>query len=216
VTGRPPVTPALLKSGVVAILRGRTAEHVDRVADVLTEEGIACLELTFTTPYAIPALRRLRERHPSVAVGAGTVCTVDQARAALDAGAAFLASPMFVDEILSLATSRNVPCYLGAFTPTEVWHAWQSGTSAIKLFPASTGGISHLRELRAPLPDIKFLPTGGISLDDISRYLDAGAIGVGLGSSLIGDALDGGDLSELRSRVRRVRETVRRRDDGGR
>ena len=204
-TSRPPVTPALLDSGVAAILRGRIADNIDAVAGVLIEEGLTCLELTLTTPGAMRALRRLSERNPSVAFGAGTVLTVEHASAALDAGASFLASPVFDREILSLAASANTPCYLGAFTPTEIWHAWQAGTAAIKLFPASTGGIAHLREIRAPLPDIAFFPTGGISLDDVSGYLAVGAVGVGIGGSLIGDALHGGDLSQLRNRARMVR-----------
>jgi len=207
-TSRPPITPPLLESGIAAILRGRTADHVDAVAGILIEEGLTCLELTLTTPGAVPALRRLNERHPSIAFGAGTVRTVEQAGAALDAGASFLASPVFDRDILSIAASTNIPCYLGAFTPTEIWHAWQAGTAAIKLFPASTGGVAHLREIRAPLPDIAFFPTGGISLDDISGYLAAGAVGVGIGNSLIGDALHGGDPSQLRNRARRAREAV--------
>lgn len=207
-TSRPPVTPALLETGIVAILRGRTCAHIDEIADILIDEGLTCLELTLTIPDATSALRRLRGRLSSVAIGAGTVRTAEEAKAVLNAGASFIASPVFVPEILSLATSRNIPCYLGAFTPTEVWHAWQAGTTAIKLFPASTGGITHLRELRAPLSGVRFLPTGGITLDDVPGYLEAGAIGVGLGSSLMGDAMDGGGLSQLRTRAHRLREIV--------
>jgi 2-dehydro-3-deoxyphosphogluconate aldolase/(4S)-4-hydroxy-2-oxoglutarate aldolase len=139
----------------------------------------------------------------------GSVIDAEQAAACLDAGAGFLVSPGLCAEVALYAIEHGVACYPGGWTPTELLEAWRLGAPAVKLFPAASGGPRHLKDLRAPLPHIPLVPTGGVALDQIPEYIGAGAVAVGLGSPLVGDALDGGSLSALRERALAALEAVR-------
>jgi 2-dehydro-3-deoxyphosphogluconate aldolase/(4S)-4-hydroxy-2-oxoglutarate aldolase len=206
---RPAPSPQLRDTAVMAILRSAQPTHVEAVARTLVDAGITCLELTLTIPGALDLLPRLGAALPAdLDLGIGTVTTAEQARAALAAGARFLVCPTVSLGVLEIAEVSSVPCYPGAWTPTEVVTAWEAGAAAVKLFPAASGGPAHLRRLRDPLPDIPLLPTGGVALDHVSHYLRAGAFAVGLGSPLIGDALDGGDLDALGARARQALRVV--------
>jgi 2-dehydro-3-deoxyphosphogluconate aldolase/(4S)-4-hydroxy-2-oxoglutarate aldolase len=191
-----------LAGGVVAILRGRSSAHLDAVVDVLVEAGIRSLEVTLTTPDALAAVGRSVARFGSaVAIGAGTVRTVLDVAAAVDAGAAYLVSPHTDPALASRARSLGVAYLPGAFTPTEIVAAMAAGATAVKLFPARLGGPRYLRDIREPLPDVPIVPTGGVSAENAAEWFAAGAVAVGVGGSLIGDALDGGPLSGLRARA---------------
>jgi 2-dehydro-3-deoxyphosphogluconate aldolase / (4S)-4-hydroxy-2-oxoglutarate aldolase len=206
---RPSITPQLRDSGVVAILRAARHEHLEAAAEALVEADITCLELTLTTPGALDSLRRLRAAlDDRVALGIGSVIDAEQARASLDAGAGFLVSPGVCADVARVARERGIACYPGAWTPTEILTAWGLGAAAVKLFPAASGGPAHLRNIRAPLPDIPLVPTGGVALEQIADYIGAGAMAVGLGSPLTGDALDGGSLPALRDRAARALAAV--------
>ncbi len=206
---RPTVTRQLLDSGIVAILRADRGDHLTRVASTLIESGITCLELTLTTPGALDGLAAVRAlAGPDVAVGMGSVTGAGDTLAALERGADFLVSPAVVPEVLEVAADR-VPCYPGGWTPTEVLQAWHLGAAAVKLFPAASGGPRHLRAVRDPLPEIPLVPTGGVALEEIPAYLRAGAVAVGLGGPLVGDALTGGSLAELRARADAALRAVR-------
>jgi 2-dehydro-3-deoxyphosphogluconate aldolase/(4S)-4-hydroxy-2-oxoglutarate aldolase len=210
VTDRLPITRQLRESGVVAILRGSSDRHLAAVSRALGEAGVTCLELTLTTPGAVDALARVRaELDAGVALGMGSVIDSDQAAACVSAGAHFLVSPGVCAEVAVYAAEHGVACYPGGWTPTELLEAWALGAPAVKLFPAASGGPRHLKDVRAPLPHIPLVPTGGVSLDQIADYIAAGAVAVGLGSPLIGDALDGGSLSALRERALVALEAVR-------
>jgi len=191
-----------LAGGVVAILRGRSASHLDAVLDVLVEAGIRSLEVTLTTPDALSAVRRAVDRFGSAAtIGAGTVRTVADVSGAVDAGAAYLVSP-HTDPVLAARARELGVAYLpGAFTPTEIVAAMAAGATAVKLFPARLGGPRYLRDIREPLPDVPIVPTGGVSAENAAEWFAAGAVAVGAGGSLIGDALDGGSLDALRDRA---------------
>ena len=209
VPDRIPITPQLAQSGVVAILRGSSDRELAAVSRTLGDAGVTCLELTLTTPGAIGALARVRaELGDDVALGMGSVIDAEQAMACLDAGAEFLVSPGVCAEVAVYAAERAVACYPGAWTPTELLEAWRLGAPAVKLFPAASGGPRHLKDVRAPLPHIPLVPTGGVGLDQIADYVAAGAVAVGLGGPLIGDALDGGSLSALGERARVALEAV--------
>ncbi|WP_217237534.1 bifunctional 4-hydroxy-2-oxoglutarate aldolase/2-dehydro-3-deoxy-phosphogluconate aldolase [Streptomyces sp. AC555_RSS877] len=211
-TERPALTRQLGRTRVMAILRSADASGLPAVARALAAGGITCLEVTLTTPGALDALARIRdELGPGVAVGAGTVITEAQARDARAAGAAFLVAPVVDVQVIRAAADFGTPCYPGAWTPTEVSTAWQAGAAAVKLFPASTGGPAHLRQLRAPLPDIPLIAVGGVDLAQARDYLDAGARAVGIGSPL----LRGADrnptaeaLTALTERTRVLLDTV--------
>ncbi|UUU26229.1 bifunctional 4-hydroxy-2-oxoglutarate aldolase/2-dehydro-3-deoxy-phosphogluconate aldolase [Streptomyces sp. DSM 40750] len=170
----------------MAILRSADASGLPAVARALASGGVTCLEVTLTTAGALDALAAIRaELGPDVAVGAGTVITAGQARDALAAGAEFLVAPVVDTAVVRNAADSGIPCYPGAWTPTEVSQAWRAGAAAVKLFPASTGGPAHLRQLRAPLPDIPLVAVGGVGIDEARDYLDAGACAVGIGSPLL-------------------------------
>jgi 2-dehydro-3-deoxyphosphogluconate aldolase / (4S)-4-hydroxy-2-oxoglutarate aldolase len=206
---RPAITVQLRESGAAAILRAGGSEHLEAVAHELAAAGITCLELTMTTPGALDVLPRLRHALGSgIAVGMGSLLDAAQAQAALDGGADFLVSAGVNEEVVQTAGALGTPCYPGAFTPTEVVAAWRLGAAAVKLFPAATGGPRHLRDIRAPLPDVPLVPTGGVALEQIAEYIASGAVAVGLGTPLVGDALRGGSLTALRARVRAALDAV--------
>jgi 2-dehydro-3-deoxyphosphogluconate aldolase / (4S)-4-hydroxy-2-oxoglutarate aldolase len=191
-----------LAGGVVAIVRGRRAEHLDAVLDALVDSGIRSLEVTLNTPGALEAIRRARTRFgEEVSVGAGTVRSVADVEDAVAAGAQFLVSP-HTDPALGARARELSAAYLpGALTPTEIVAAWNSGAAAIKLFPARLGGPRYLRDLREPLPDIPIVPTGGVSAENVAEWFAAGAVAVGVGGSLMGDALETGDVASLAARA---------------
>jgi len=191
-----------LAGGVVAILRGRRAEHLDAVLDVLVAAGIRSLEITLNTPGALETIRRAGARFGTDAtVGAGTVRTVADVEDAIEAGAQFLVSPHTDPALQSRARELGAAYLPGALTATEIVAAWNAGAAAIKLFPARLGGPRYLRDLREPLPDIPIVPTGGVSAGNVADWFAAGAVAVGVGGTLIGDALDGGDLTALATRA---------------
>ncbi|BCY14018.1 bifunctional 4-hydroxy-2-oxoglutarate aldolase/2-dehydro-3-deoxy-phosphogluconate aldolase [Actinoplanes sp. L3-i22] len=199
-----PVSAAVVDSGIVAILRAPSAGGFAAIADVLVDAGITALEVTLTSNGALEAIADLRRRLPAgTIIGAGTVLTPDDAEAAVAAGASFLVSP-----VLDTLAGQDVPCYPGAYTPTEVYAAYRAGAPLVKLFPAGGLTPAYLKDLRGPLPQVRILPTGGINLDDIGAWLGAGAAAVGLGGPLIGDAGTGGSLTALADRARRAVDAV--------
>ncbi|MET7653940.1 MULTISPECIES: bifunctional 4-hydroxy-2-oxoglutarate aldolase/2-dehydro-3-deoxy-phosphogluconate aldolase [unclassified Streptomyces] len=212
-TERPALTPQLGRTRVMAILRSADASGLPAVARALASAGVTCLEITLTTVGALDVLAAVRaELGPDVAVGAGTVITGGQARDALAAGAEFLVAPVVDTAVVRNAADRGIPCYPGAWTPTEVSQAWRAGAAAVKLFPAGSGGPAHLRQLRSPLPDIPLVAVGGVGIDQARDYLDAGARAVGIGSPL----LRGADrdptpqaLDALTTRARTLLDAVR-------
>jgi 2-dehydro-3-deoxyphosphogluconate aldolase/(4S)-4-hydroxy-2-oxoglutarate aldolase len=198
-----PVSAAIAAGGIVAVLRAPTSDGFAAVADVLVAAGVTALEVTLTSRGALEAISGLRRQlSGDVVVGAGTVLTDDDAKAATDAGASFLVSPV------GGLGPQQVPLYPGAFSPTEVFAAHQAGFPLIKLFPAGGLGPGYLKDLRGPLPDVRIMPTGGVGLEDISKWLLAGAVAVGLGGPLIGDAATGGSLTALAARARHAVDAV--------
>ncbi|WP_217708779.1 bifunctional 4-hydroxy-2-oxoglutarate aldolase/2-dehydro-3-deoxy-phosphogluconate aldolase [Nonomuraea rhodomycinica] len=181
----------LRRRRLLAIVRGRDPEAAVRTAHVLVEEGIDVLEVSLSGAGALDVIARLHaELGASVTLGAGTVLTEAEADAALEAGARFVVTPA-MSAGAARALSLGVPALVGALTPTEVWHAWQAGATAVKVFPASLGGPGYLSALRDPFPSIPLIPVGGVTAEQIRPYLEAGAVAVGVGSPLTGDAPHG-------------------------
>jgi 2-dehydro-3-deoxyphosphogluconate aldolase / (4S)-4-hydroxy-2-oxoglutarate aldolase len=210
---RVPMSEALATTRVVAILRAEDASRAEEVVDVLLENGIRSLELTLTTKGALDVVERLAATVPhGTDLGVGTVLTADDVDRAVDAGARFVVSPSVVPPVIEAAVRRGIASYPGAFTPTEIHTAWTAGASAVKLFPGGTLGPGYLKAVRAPLPDIPLVPTGGVAIEAVDAWLDAGAVAVGLGSPLIGDAMaPDGDLDGLAERARAVCAAVEAR-----
>ncbi len=200
---RTPLPQRLRTNPIIAVLRAREASACDPVIDALIAEGVVSIELTLTTPGTIDALPSLLARVGDAAdVGVGTVTSSDHAQQAIDAGAAYLVTPITQPEIIATARAATVPVIPGGLTPTELFDAWQAGASAVKVFPAQTVGHAYGAHLRGPFPEIEFIPSGGVTLEQIPLWLNAGAVAVSLGGPLLGDALAGGSLAALRERAR--------------
>lgn len=204
------LTDLLRAHRLLAIVRGTDPAAALRTVLTLAEEGVAVVEVSLTTTDATGVIAKARKAlGPDAALGAGTVLTADDARRAVDAGASYLVTPALGQDLRTTPVG-HIPVLLGAFTPSEVAVAAQRGATAVKLFPASLGGPGYLRALRDPFPAVPFLPVGGVGLDAARAYLAAGALAVGIGSPLIGDAAGGGDLGELRARIAAFRTAIDR------
>ena len=175
----------LTQARIIPVLRYSDVETTVYAAACAVQAGYTALELTATTPDVLQAFHRLRDCYgSSVALGVGTITDSRSAESVLSAGADFIVSPGCVPEVAMLAREAGALSLLGAFTPTELLAAMQAGADAVKLFPAETGGPSHLAALKAVFPDVPICPTGGITVDNIKAYLQAGAAYLGIGSSL--------------------------------
>lgn len=171
--------------GVLAVLRGPSADLTLQMVDALVAGGVHGIEITYTTPNATEVVRTLNERHgDDILLGMGTVTTPAEAKSALAAGARFLVSPHCEEELAHAMVAAGVPVMIGAFTPSEIVRAYRLGADVVKLFPASTGGPGHLKALHGPFPEIPLLPTGGVSKDNVREWFAAGAFAVGAGSAL--------------------------------
>lgn len=174
----------LRTSGVVPVVRFRQRGAAERAIDTLLEVGFRTFEVTLTIPDAAAVIRRLAGT-PGVLVGAGTVTSEAHAGACLEAGARFLVSPFAVPGLIELAAAARAASVVGALTPTEIHRASVAGADAVKVFPAhAVGGAAYLHAVRAVLPEVPLIPTGGVTLDNLSAYFDAGCSVVGVGNDL--------------------------------
>ncbi|HKE88852.1 MAG TPA: bifunctional 4-hydroxy-2-oxoglutarate aldolase/2-dehydro-3-deoxy-phosphogluconate aldolase [Gemmatimonadales bacterium] len=194
----------LLASGVIAVLRGRNAKGLTEVARALGNGGVRALEITLTTPGAVDGIADLSRAGGEVIIGAGTVLDAAAARSVVDAGARFVVSPTVEPEVIRVCRDRNVPCIPGAFTPTEILGAWRAGAALVKLFPATAVGPGFLQDLLGPLPQLRIVPSGGITLERVSEWIRAGAAAVSVGGALVG-----APLAELADRARAFVAEVR-------
>ncbi|WP_033341537.1 bifunctional 4-hydroxy-2-oxoglutarate aldolase/2-dehydro-3-deoxy-phosphogluconate aldolase [Catenuloplanes japonicus] len=199
---------ALRRNPAIAIIRARASDRVAAVVETLAANGITAVEVTLTTPGAEAAIAAVPPG--LIAVGAGTVLDAAGAARAVEAGATFLITPAVLPGVLDEARRHGVPVACGALTPTEILTAHLGGATLVKVFPADTaGGPAYIRAVRAPLPDIPLVPTGGVTVEAAADYLRAGARAVALGGPLIGDAADdGGDLAALARRARELTDRL--------
>lgn len=210
--GRQQDLDRVLRTGIVAILRSPSGEHLAKVAKALADGGVEVLEVTFTVPDAADVIRQVRrELGDRILLGAGTILDPETARIAILAGAEFLVSPNVNLDVIRLAHRYDKLIMPGAFTPTEVVTAWEAGADVVKLFPAEIGGAPYLKALRGPLPQVRFLPTGGVNLQTLPAFLKAGACAVGLGSQLVSaDAMARGDMQTIEQTARDYVELFRK------
>jgi 2-dehydro-3-deoxyphosphogluconate aldolase / (4S)-4-hydroxy-2-oxoglutarate aldolase len=181
------ILDTLKAGGIVPVIRADSADVAVRVTEALIAGGIRTIEITMTVPDALSAIRSVASRFGTdILLGAGTVTDRSMALGALDAGAEFLVTPCVVPEVIAAAAAHGVGVLPGAMTPTEVFSAWTLGGDIVKVFPAShAGGASYLKALKGPFPQIDICPTGGVNLDTIAGFIDAGAVAVGVGSELV-------------------------------
>jgi 2-dehydro-3-deoxyphosphogluconate aldolase/(4S)-4-hydroxy-2-oxoglutarate aldolase len=189
----------LLNPGVIAVVRAKRADQAVPLAEALVAGGVIAVEITMTTPNAIAAIKEASSQLGDRAlVGVGTVLDEATCQAAIDAGAQFIVSPICRRELVPLAQKAGKPIMLGSYTPTEAQLAHEAGSDFIKIFPADTLGPNYIKALRAPLPHLKIVPTGGVDLKTIGDFFKAGVAAVGAGSSLISkDVLDKDDWETL-------------------
>lgn len=201
------LTPEALLAGIretrlVAIVRGTDGGAAAKAALAAMEEGFRYVEIALTTPGALEAIRAVRAAAPDGCfVGAGTVLTEQDVEHVAAAGGQFMVTPALATSIQESAR-LGIPVLAGALTPTEAYEAMTRGATAVKLFPASIGGPGYLKALRDPFPGIPFIAVGGVGLEEASGYWQAGAVAIGLGGPLFGDAGSGGDLAPVRERAR--------------
>jgi len=201
------LTPEHLLSGIretrlVAIVRGTDGGAAAKAALAAMEEGFRYVEIALTTPDALAAIRSVRAAAPAGCfVGAGTVLTAADVEEVAEAGGQFMVTPSLASSIQESAR-LGIPVLAGALTPSEAYEAMNRGATAVKLFPASIGGPGYLKALRDPFPGIPFIAVGGVGINEAAGYWDAGAVAVGLGGPLFGDAGSGGDLAPMRERAR--------------
>jgi 2-dehydro-3-deoxyphosphogluconate aldolase / (4S)-4-hydroxy-2-oxoglutarate aldolase len=185
VTRTTEIQSAILAERFVAIIRAPGPEQAKTTVEALIASGVRVLELSLTTPKALPIIEATASTLPDgVVLGAGTVTTAAEARAAISAGASFLVAPTAAGPAFEVAHSNDVLFIPGAFTPTEIYAARASGASLIKLFPATPGGSEYVRDLLGPLPDLLLMPTGGVTIENAADFLANGAVAVGVGGAL--------------------------------
>lgn len=196
---------AITDQRVIAVLRGLDTDRVDMVTETLHDSGIDTVEITMESPNAAESIRSAAARASSV-VGAGTVMSIADAEAAVAAGAAFLVAPHTDLAVVRWAVDRSVPIVPGCFTPTEVMAAWSAGAAAIKIFPASVGGLELLKAVRGPFGDLPLIPTGGVTAGNAGAFLGSGAVAVGVGGWLTGQE----DLGVIAVRASAIAAICRR------
>ena len=203
----------LLNPGLIAVVRASSSDQVPALAAALVEGGVIAVEVTTTTPNYLESLRITRRALGSrVLLGIGTVMDVDTAQAAMDAGAEFVVSPIGRVELVAACHERGCPVMLGAVTPTECQRVHESGADFVKLFPADGLGPGYVKALRAPLPHLRIIPTGGVDLQTGPALLQAGCVALGVGSSLLkADILKANDWPALTALARKFVETLRSR-----
>jgi 2-dehydro-3-deoxyphosphogluconate aldolase/(4S)-4-hydroxy-2-oxoglutarate aldolase len=200
------------RSGVVAIVRLDDYTHAPEMASALADGGVEAVEFTYTNPAAGDAVRATKDAlGDRMLVGAGTVLDPETARAAILLGADFIVTPTVQVQTIRLCTRYSVPTVIGAFTPTEILTAWEAGASIVKVFPASVGGPRYLKDVRGPLPHVKLMPTGGVSLENAGDFIRAGAVGIAAGSNLVAtETVAKRDWATLTERARALVDAVQR------
>ncbi len=200
----------IVSSGIIAIIRSDEAKGLDQVADALAAGGVEAIEFTMTTPGALKVLEECAGRDEGARLfGAGTVLDAETARAAILAGARFLVAPTFNPAVISMAHRYDVAVLPGALTPTEMLAAFEAGADLVKLFPATALGPQYVKDVLAPLPQLRLVPVGGVSLDNVTAFIRAGAAAVGVGSNLVDrQCVREGRWVELTEKARRYSEAV--------
>ncbi len=200
------------QTGVVAIMRAKSSDQLLAAADAIKAGGVNAIEVTITTPGALSVISQAVARYgPDVSFGVGSVLDPESARAAILAGAQFVVCPTLNMKTIELCKRYSVPVMPGAYTPTEILAAWEAGADIVKVFPASVGGPAYIKAVKAPLPQIKLMPVGGVDLDTTADFIRAGCEIVAVGSALVNQKLlDAREFDTISERARRFREEVER------
>ena len=199
------------RAGLIPVLRARSAAQAHAVVQAMIAGGVSVVEVTMTVPGAVDLLRELkREYGAKVLLGSGTITTADEVEATVGAGAEFVVSPSFHPEVVAKTRALGKVSIPGALTPTEVITAWRAGADYVKIFPCSAvGGASYLKSLLAPFPDLKLIPTGGVTLQTAESFIKAGARALGVGSDLVNlAAIDAGKPETITETARAYLQVI--------
>lgn len=179
--------------GVIPVVRASSSEEAIQLVEAIKAGGIPILEITMTVPRAVQVIKEVVKRFDDAIVGAGTVLNAETARACIDAGAQFIVSPALNPETITSCRAQDIVVMPGALTPTEIVIAWNAGADFVKVFPVGAmGAASYIKSLRAPLPQVELVPTGGVTLANAGAFIEAGAAAIGVGADLA-------DITAIRS-----------------
>lgn len=200
------------ETGVVAVIRLRAPDKLRAVIDALAEGGVRALEVTMTVPNAPELIREIAPGlAPEFLLGAGTVLDPETARQVILAGARFVVGPTFNPEVIRLCHRYDVAAVPGCFTPTEILTAWEAGADLVKVFPATTLGPTYFKDLQGPLPQLRLIPTGGVTIANAGEWIAAGAAAVGVGGALVdARAVNAGRYHEITDNARRLIDAVQK------
>lgn len=206
------IVQTLVKMGAIAIIRMSDSDKVMRTVDAIRDGGLTAIEITMTTPNALEIIEEVSTAYadaPEVQLGVGSVLDGTTARRAINAGATFVVSPILSADMIETCHRYDVPAVPGAFTPTEVSRAHELGADIVKVFPASTVGPDYFSALQGPMPHVKLMPTGGVSLANAGQWIQAGASAVGVGSALLDkDAIAAENFETLTKNAETLRESI--------
>lgn len=206
----------ILETGVVAVIRADDSAQLIDVCHALREGGVVAMEVTMTTPRALEVIQAASDALKDDAlIGVGTVLDPETARAAILAGAKFIVAPTLNLEVIRMARRYNVAVTPGAYTPTEILTAWEAGADIVKVFPATSLGPGYFKDVLAPLPQVRLIPTGGVSLETVEAFIKAGACAVAVGGNLVSkQALAERDFAGIVATARQFVEKVKKARGG--
>ena len=205
------VLAEIRRIGLVPVLRAESEEQAMALAGAIADGGVTVMEVTMTVPGAVRVIARLKKERPEILLGAGTVLDPETAHACIEEGAEFVVSPALNLKTIEMCQRYSIAVLPGALTPTEVVTAWQAGADVIKVFPANAmGGAKYLKSLKAPLPQVELIPTGGVSLATAHEFLEAGAFALGVGADLVDTkAMTAGEAHKITASARQYLEIVK-------
>jgi len=203
------VLTSLQESGVVAVIRADTIETAEKIIEAIVAGGITAIEVTMTVPNAFELIKKLDKKYQDsdVVLGAGSVTDVVSAKNSIDAGAKYIVGPTFDQEVVNICNEFQVPVIPGAMTPTEVVNAMKAGADIVKVFPATLFGPKIIKAIKGPIPHAPLLPTGGVNLDNVQDWFEAGATAVGVGSAL-SKGWKEGKFDQITEQAREFKEKV--------
>ncbi len=201
----------ILEGGVIAVLRLNGGENFLKISEAIHKGGVNALELTMTTPNALKLLEEAVKVFDSeMLFGVGSILNEQMANDAINAGALYLVSPVYKKVLVKTAHSHDLPIIPGAFSPTEIQTAYENGADVVKVFPADILGMSYFKSIKAPLPHLKLMPTGGVTLTNAADWLRAGACAVGIGTALLSKiAIESKDYSKLTENAKILIENIK-------
>ena len=209
---RQQILNSLISSGIIAVIRLSEDKKIDYIISALSEGGVKSLEITMTTPNAIDIIKNISKKNKGdFLIGVGSVLDPETANAAIHSGAQFIVSPILNVDIIKMGHRYDKVVIPGAFTPTEIINAWESGGDIVKIFPATVLGPKYFKDIHGPLPQVKLSPTGGVNINNAADFIKAGAVCLGVGSALIDKKLvENSDWEELSKRAATLVEEVRK------